>query len=310
MKVLVLLAAAFVPALMHSVMLEEQDDVLLEEMVPIKKDGDEQVPIGDDEQVPIRTAQNLLKSMQSDEIVNGQDAVPGLIPWQGSLQYRPNANYYYSHTCGASLVSSRWAVTAAHCVVDKSNTPNLPSQMSVIFGANNFETNDGNPERYEVAQIIIHESYDPDLTKIYNDIALLYFSSDVAIDNQYVKTIDMVDEGEDAAGYPCAISGWGLLQGGTRNTPKTLQYIRTEVMSSSSCSQWIYNYHGSHICTMKAGSSACQGDSGGPLACYMGSSYKLVGAASFVYGNCDTDKPSVYSSVAYNRDWIRGYTGF
>merc|ERR1740131_646984 len=117
MRVLVLLAAAFVPALMHSVMLEEQEEVLFDYMVPILKHADdEQATIDDDEQVPIGTAINMIKSMQSDEIVNGKDSeYAGKFPWQGSLQYRRNENYYYGHSCGASLVSSRWAVTAAHC---------------------------------------------------------------------------------------------------------------------------------------------------------------------------------------------------
>jgi len=321
MRVLVLLAAAFVPALMHSVMLEEQEEVVFDNMVPILKhaddeqvaiDDDEQVPIGDDEQVPIGTAINMIKSMQSDEIVNGKDSeYAGKFPWQGSLQYRKNEGYYYGHTCGASLVSSRWAVTAAHCVVDNYNNLRLPSQMSVIFGANELSKSYvGKPVRYEIQQIIKHESYDPDSTKIYNDIALLKFKSDVET-NSYVKTIDLVDEGEDVTGYTCRISGWGLLYGGAPSTPDHLQYLDTDVLSGSSCSRYLGNYHGSHLCTMKAGSSACQGDSGGPLACSpdYGSTWKLAGAASFVFGSCSTSAPSVYSSVAYNRNWIRGYTG-
>ena len=46
-------------------------------------------------------------------IVGGQTAVPNSWPWQLSLRKGGR------HNCGASLISSTWAVTAAHCVRSK-----------------------------------------------------------------------------------------------------------------------------------------------------------------------------------------------
>ncbi len=44
------------------------------------------------------------------KIVGGTDAQAGSWPWQVSLQMER-----YGHVCGASLVASRWLVSAAHC---------------------------------------------------------------------------------------------------------------------------------------------------------------------------------------------------
>jgi secreted trypsin-like serine protease len=43
-------------------------------------------------------------------IVGGDDAAEGAWPHQASLEY------FGSHSCGASLISADYLITAAHCV--------------------------------------------------------------------------------------------------------------------------------------------------------------------------------------------------
>ena len=49
-------------------------------------------------------------SVQQSRVIGGENAKPGAWPWQIAL-YK-----YGRYSCGGSLISARWVVTASHCV--------------------------------------------------------------------------------------------------------------------------------------------------------------------------------------------------
>jgi len=233
---------------------------------------------------------------RSAYIVNGQNARVGEFPWQGSLQV------YKQHTCGASLVSSTWLVTAAHCIGNYGT-----HNYKVVLGAHDKDSlRSGSPKEYPIKKFVVHPKWTGDLS-VPSDIAMIELSQAVTMNN-YVKTIKLPSSSDNFEGKSCVISGWGSLYGANTELPNILKKLPVWVQKASECMAGGAS-QGFHICVRKSGSSACTGDSGGPLACNRSGAWYLVGAASYVYGDCSIQYPTVYSGVAYHRNWIKQTSG-
>jgi len=251
-----------------------------------------------------------LASARSGYIVNGNNAgAPGAYPWQASFQDKPSG----FHFCGASLISKRWLVTAAHCAQSKS-----PYYVQIGLGLYDKDTKrHGKPKTYDVSKLIVHSKFNKSTLK--NDIALIKLTKDVDF-NKMVNPINLPEQGQRFEGNKkCVITGWGQVSGG--NAPDVLQSLRVEVKHPSWCDEKIRTipWWGNtiplttedQVCLrpLKERASACFGDSGGPLACNHRGKWVLVGDASFVISQCRTDMPNWYGNISFFRDWIKQVSG-
>ncbi|KAL9965246.1 hypothetical protein ACROYT_G029017 [Oculina patagonica] len=228
-------------------------------------------------------------------IVGGSTATPNSWPWQLSLRVRNG------HTCGASLINPKWAITAAHCV----RSINDPHEYSLVAGAHHIQR-DG--VVYRINKIIMHAGFS--MSHLRDDIALLRLAVPVKLDRN-VGTVCFPKSGSRVSpGTRCWISGWGT-EGfniwGTAKSPEFLQQANVPVVDSRTCAQKAGSrvHDATMVCIGGKGQVACHGDSGGPLVCEEGGRWVLRGVASWAgHKKCHTDNYTMYARVSNYINWI------
>ncbi|XP_017770707.1 PREDICTED: chymotrypsin-1-like [Nicrophorus vespilloides] len=219
-------------------------------------------------------------------IVGGLEAEDGQFPYQVSLQSKGK------HTCGGSIITDKWILTAAHCVIGVSS-----SSLTVVTGTNKLDKAGAS---YPVAKVIHHEDYNSFLLQ--HDIALIKVKEAIEF-NEKVQPIALADQ-ELEDGEDCVLSGWGstVFPG---NSPNELRFVQLRVISKEQCQNAQKNkeIYESQICTLtQKGEGACHGDSGGPLV----ADGKLVGIVS--WGKpCAVGYPDVFTKVYSYLRWIKSY---
>ncbi|PIK34969.1 putative transmembrane protease serine 9-like [Apostichopus japonicus] len=233
----------------------------------------------------------------TNRIVGGNAAPIGAWPWQGSLE----------RSCGATLISEEWAVTAAHCL----------GATSIFFGDTTQNVPAATRQVSDVTWFM-HPNYDVDT--IENDIALLYLHTPMTLSNVVrpaclYNTITNIATDQSPPELTeltnCYVTGWGDLMDGGDNFPDNLQEAALTIFTPENCG----NYGASFIerimlCAGDVNSQmgACQGDSGGPLICQdvrdIAQPWTLAGVVSFGIGCASPGFPGVYSRVSTLRSFI------
>ncbi|XP_032874735.1 transmembrane protease serine 9-like [Amblyraja radiata] len=129
-------------------------------------------------------------------IVGGTNAANGEWPWQVSLQVG-------SHVCGASIISDRWLVSAAHCFQSAYAHPSYWKAYmgSVMLGVGMSRS---------IRRIMTHPNYSIP-RNFNNDIAVLELSSPL-IFNDFIQPICLPPSSKVfPPGERCTITGWGTL---------------------------------------------------------------------------------------------------
>lgn len=201
------------------------------------------------------------KIVSEFRIFNGNDAIEGQFPYQASIR----SKHDNKHHCGASILSNRILLTAAHCCkFDYSK----PDYVSIVVGALH-RSNGGTA--MDVDKITVHKAFDPWTLK--NDIALIRTAKEIKFNDQ-IQPIPLPNE-DTVDGKPLIISGWGK-NGNGASRPDILQYIDVQTLNVPECERHfnsqnsifdddfgLFYIYSSNVCAIGMNSkSTCEGDSG------------------------------------------------
>ncbi|XP_053620218.1 chymotrypsin-1-like isoform X1 [Plodia interpunctella] len=220
-----------------------------------------------------------------ERIVGGTKAPNGSVPYQVSLRW-----FGVWHFCGASLVTPRVILTAAHCV-DRAR----PEYLKAVVGTNQLRAGG---KSYTIRKIVPHEDYDDDIIK--NDIAILFTDEEIDF-GSIVDAVELNDEPVER-GEDMMLTGWGTTSYPGR-LPNDLMQLDLKAITYEDCKEAHKNVNEvfeTQICALtKAGEGACHGDSGGPLV----REGRQVGIVSWGIP-CARGKPDVYTKVEAYMRWI------
>lgn len=242
---------------------------------------------------------------KTSRIVGGQNADEGEFPWQVSLHVKNSG-----HVCGASIISPKWLVTAAHCVQDDGRLRlSQPETWEAYLGLHAQSNVGKTVVKKNLKKIIPHPNYNAYTYD--NDIALMELDSPVTY-SDYIKPVCMPAPQHDfPSGHSVWITGWGATrEGGYAAT--VLQKAQVRIINATVCNELMEGQITSRmLCAgvLAGGVDACQGDSGGPLSSPSGSRMFLAGVVSWGDGCARRNKPGVYTTVTKFRGWIQQHTG-
>jgi secreted trypsin-like serine protease len=244
-------------------------------------------------------------------IVNGEAAVLNSWPWQLLL-----VNFSYTGVprryCGASLITSKHVLTAAHCVVGLS-----PRYVGVIPRLHTFNVSTWFTNISYIAQrVYVHESFD-DRSGV-DDIAVIRLRTPIPLDDYVSPVCLSLDDSRNEkliSGDELVATGWGALEGINRTSPQVLQQVRLQyvLQSDSRCARLIGSGESASPGQMCAGfppHAICYGDSGGPLLRSVvhpnGQTYwQQIGIMSgTVDCGSESNYPDIYTRVSHYNSWI------
>jgi len=268
----------------------------------------------------------------NNRIVGGEEVPRGKYPWIAAVQFESGDE---PGGCGATLIASRWAVTAAHCTFG--NITSLVLGEHDITGVDELDIN---RKEVKVEKTIRHPEFKPlfntfagwlfERAPLSLDIALLKLSEDV--DLSVLTPACLPESGRDFTGQMGSVYGWGTVDHCEPEINPILSEVSLEIMSDATCEAYAgtfvtvdddinsptfntcISFNGSYagllsddmLCAGAAGKGSCQGDSGGPLTVKEGDQHSLVGVVSWGAGCAEDNFAGVYAEVANPnlRKWI------
>ncbi|KAF5305582.1 hypothetical protein FQA39_LY01673 [Lamprigera yunnana] len=254
----------------------------------------------------------------TNKLYSGQITYMDELPWMALLRYKNSNGTDAGFKCGGTLISKRYILTAAHCIlISTYNELKLDSvrlgewkistEPDCTEGLANLECNDPVID-LKISEMILNTDYDRKSGK--HDIALIRLERDVHF-TDYVIPICLpnAQHSDPLPNTNLIIAGWGHIESSSKSDYKLK--VEVPVKSRDVCTQKMSErgpITDDQICVGGVdGSGSCQSDYGGPL---IGQFPEIINGRRQFYQegvlarNDACGFPAIYTRVSKYVDWI------
>ncbi|KAJ8339763.1 hypothetical protein SKAU_G00343960 [Synaphobranchus kaupii] len=252
-----------------------------------------------------------LTHTRQKRIIGGENSLRGGWPWQAAIRLRvPQGEGRL--VCGATLISSCWILTSAHCFKRYGNSTRA---YKVRVGDYHTLVPEEFEAEYGVEEIVLHPNYRPHSNDY--DLALVRLfgrEGRCAVLSRHVLPACLPQRRERVlrVASNCFITGWGDTG---RAYSKTLQQASISLLNRRHCeTSYPGQFTGRMLCAGNGQEDkwvdSCRGDSGGPLVCERpGGGWVVYGVTSWGHACRLQDSPGVYTKVSAFVPWIGRVAG-
>ncbi|XP_037526159.1 trypsin-1-like [Rhipicephalus sanguineus] len=234
------------------------------------------------------------------DLVQKKDQVPWAV--QLSLPYIYNATHNSSKSCGGSIISAHFVLTASHCI----SLEGINLHESKVF-YNSTEKHGG--PTVGIAALIRYPLFIPGAFA--HDIALAKTIEPISFD-RFVRPVCLPRKRSKLDGKKAVVSGWGRVSADSKISSGLVQATQT-ILPFKRCGKSLSEVDPHRaltwrvaLCAREKGKGICMGDSGGPLTIITeGHKAVQVGVVSFAFGCAHQTNADFYTRVSTYVPWIR-----